>query len=80
MKEKWDMWVLLEKNHKSKKWLDGQQKDETKKILFFFLSIRFSQIHENLTVGIRRAKNKKCSTRRGLCVGTKKTRFHLEFR
>ena len=47
---------------------------------FFFLSIRFSQIHKNLTVRIRRDKHEKCSMRRGLRVGTRNTRFHREFR
>ena len=43
---------------------------------FFFFSIRFSQIHKNLTVRIRHDKHEKCSTRRGLCVGTRNTGFH----
>ena len=47
--------------------------------LFFFYSF-LSQIYGNLIVGIRRAKNEKCSMRRGLRVGTKNTGFHLEFR
>ena len=47
---------------------------------FFFSFIRFSQIYENLTVGIRRDKHEKCSTRRGLRVGTKNKGFHREFR
>ena len=41
----------------------------------FFFSLVISHIYENLTVGIRRAKNEKCSTRRGLRVGTKKEDF-----
>ena len=49
-------------------------------LVFFFLLLLSSQIHENMTVGFRRAKNEKCSTRRGLRVGTKNTGFHREFR
>ena len=41
-------------------------------IIFFFSLIVFSQIHGNLTVGIRREKHEKCSTRRGLRVGYQK--------
>ena len=47
---------------------------------FFFYSIRFSQIYGNLTVGFRQDKHEKCYMRRGLRVGTRNTRFHLEFR
>ena len=49
--------------------------------LIFFSSISFlSQIHEFLTVRIRRDKHEKCFTRRGLRVSTRNTRFHQEFR
>ena len=49
-------------------------------LFFYFSSSLLSQIYENLTVGFCRAKNEKCSTRRGLRVGTKNTGFHQEFR
>ena len=49
-------------------------------LVFFFFSILFSQIHKNLTVRICRDKHEKCSTRRGLRVGTRNTGFHREFR
>ena len=39
-----------------------------------------SSIPEFLTVGFRWIKHEKCSTRRGLRVGTKNTGFHREFR
>ena len=45
-----------------------REREKKKQNRFLFLS----QIYGNLTVGIRRAKNEKCSTRRRLCVGTKK--------
>ena len=50
---------------------------EKKKICFLFI---ISQIPEFLTVGFRRDKHEKCSMRRGLCVSTKNTGFHREFR
>ena len=56
----------------------GQQKVRffLKKILLNLLS----SILEFLTVRIRRVKHGKCSTRQGLRVSTKNTRFHREFR
>ena len=44
-----------------------------------FLSSLLSQIYGNRTVGIRRDKHEKCSTRRGLHENTRNTRFHREF-
>ena len=58
----------------------GESVEEREKIFNFFLSSFLSQIYENLTIGFRRVKNEKCSTRQGLCVGTKNTGFHREFR
>ena len=45
---------------------------EVREIFFLFLlfSLLSSQIHENLTVGFRRANNEKCSMQRGLHVDT----------
>ena len=75
------MWVpLKEKEKKMKMKAKGRRRTEdarqAERYLIFFLS----QIYGNLTVGIRRAKNEKCSTRRGLRMGTKNTGFHREFR
>ena len=54
---------------------------EKKVLNFFNFFISFlSQIYENLTAGFRRDKHEKCSTLRGLRVGTRNTRFHREFR
>ena len=57
-------------------------REERERVVFFsFYSFSFlSQIPEFLTVGIRRDKHEKCSTRRGLRVSTKNMGFHLEFR
>ena len=81
------MWVPLKEKKKMKSKMKGRRdRRETEgasrenfyfSILFFLL---FSKIHGNLTVGFRRVKNEKCSTRRGLRVGTKNIEFHLEFR
>ena len=57
---------------------DGRGSVEGEIILFFSLS--FFKIYENLSVGFRQDKHGKCSTRRGLRVSTRNTRFHLEFR
>ena len=58
---------------------DGQP--EAKDLFFCFYSIVFlSQILEFLSVRIRRDKHGKCSTRRGLRVSTRNTRFHQVFR
>ena len=62
----------------------GRGRTETactqKMFLIFLFSNLLSQIYENLTAGIRRDKHEKCSTRRGLRVSTRNTRFHREFR
>ena len=58
---------------------DGWQKKNSVFFSFYSLSLP-SQIHENLTVGIRRDKHEKCCTRRGLRVGSKNKGFHREFR
>ena len=83
-----DIWVPLKerekKNEKQNERKERQKGDRTVKgeflfsLLFYFLLS--SQIHENLIVGFRRVKNEKCSTRRGLHVGTTNTEFHREFR
>ena len=79
-----DMWVPLKKNIKGKlsNGNDRGQRERVTRFLFFFYfsSSLLSQIYGNLTVGFHWAKNEKCSTRRGLCVGTKNTGFHREFR
>ena len=64
-----DIWVPLKKKIKIKnnKALDQTERDRErigKERFFNFFSLSFlSQIYRNLTVGIRRAKNEKCSTR-----------------
>ena len=77
-----DMWVPLKEKKQNKNIKrDGQQPDSVriKERYFFFFSLVNSQIYENLTVGFRRDKHEKCSTRRGLHVGTRNTGFHQEF-
>ena len=59
-------------------WEERIQRDGV--FLIFFLSKFISQIYRNLTVRFRRDKHKKCSTGRGLNVGTRNTGFHQEFR
>ena len=56
------------------------ERREVRDFFSFFFFLLSSQIHENLTVGIHRDKHEKCSTRRGLRVGTKNKGFHREFR
>ena len=50
--------------------------DGREELYFYFLLFISSQIHGNLTVGIRRDKHEKCSMRRGPRVGTKNKGFH----
>ena len=57
---------------------EGQTVRKNFKFLFLFSFL--SQIYGNLTVGFRRVKHEKCSTRRELRVGNKNTGFHQEFR
>ena len=77
------MWVPLKEKKKNKSqngsgaWKNENQRGRGFK--FFFSYIRFSQIYENLNFGFRRDKHEKCSTRRGLRVGTKNKGFHQEF-
>ena len=85
-----DMWVPLKESEKNKnktkknikikcieERTERRSEERTfKKILYLFIS----QIYGNLTVGIRRDKHEKCSTGRGLRVGTKNKGFHREFR
>ena len=81
------MWVPHKKTTKAKtkqKESEGTAEawemiSQREKKYIFFLFI-LSQIYENLTVGFRRDKHEKCSTRRGLRVSTKNTGFHREFR
>ena len=57
--------------------IQGDKQTAEMKVLKFFFSISFiSQILEFLTVRIRRVKHGKCSTRRGLRVSIRNTRFH----
>ena len=73
-------------SHVKKKKLKSQMAGRTNRMkggdirFYFFFYLLSSQIHENLTVGIRRDKHEKCSTRQGLRVGTKNKGFHREFR
>ena len=82
------MWVPLDKKKKKTKAKTKQKESEgtveawekisqreKKKFLFIL-----SQIYGNPTVGIRRDKHEKCSTRRGLRVSTRNTGFHQEFK
>ena len=74
------MWVPHQKKKTKGSGRGVKSVEKREKFLSFFYSNLSSQIHENLTVEIRRDKHEKCSTRRGLRVGTRNTRFHLEFR
>ena len=83
------MWVPYQKKKKKNKKMkfktngmteEMQRKRVGEVILIFFLLLVLSQIYGNLSVGFRRDKHGKCSTRRGLRVSTKNTRFHREFR
>ena len=67
----------------TKERMDGRQNEGDTEFFFFFLKFLYSllsQIHENLTVGIRRDKHGKCFKRRGLRVSTRNTGFYREFR
>ena len=71
-----------DKTNKQKE-MDGmaaERQREKREVLFFFPLSFLSQIPEFLTFGFRRDKHEKCSTRRGLRVSTRNTRFHREFR
>ena len=70
---------IKDKNLK-KQMKDGQKAFEFFFSFHFFLLLVLFQIPEFLTVRIRRDKHEKCSTRRGLRVSTRNTRFHREFR
>ena len=81
MKEKWNMWVPLKKNMsktKSEECFETQTAEKNY-FLVFILFASFSDLRKsdrrNSSV-----KNEKCSTRRGLRMGTKNTGFHREFR
>ena len=60
--------------------LHMEARTEVSEFIFFLLLNLLSSIHGVPTVGFRRVKHEKCSTQRGLCVGTKNTGFHREFR
>ena len=66
--------------------LDGDRRESVKNgggeifIFYFFLLSLLSLIYGVSIVGIRRAKNKSSSTRRGLHVSTKNTGFRREFK
>ena len=77
------MWVPLLKKKEYNKALEFRRTEVNgvrEVFNFNFSFLLSSQIHENLTVEIRRDKHEKCSTRRGLRVGTKNKGFHQEFR
>ena len=64
------------KRFKTKKQtVDREQRGKEREILFIYFLLLLSSIYGNRTVGIRRAKKEKCSTRRGLCVSTKNKGF-----
>ena len=68
------------KNQKLLKSVHGQRGSNQGERFFNFSILNLlSSIHGVPTVGFRRAKHKKCSTRRGLRVRTKNTGFHREF-
>ena len=62
----------------------AKQRDEHERVLFYFILFYFSSliflIHRVSIVGIRRAKSESSSTRRGLRVSTKNTKFRLKFK
>ena len=81
------MWVPLKEKKKMKSKMkgrrDGRETEGASRENFYFSLLFFllsSHIHRNLTVGFRRVENEKCSTLRGLRVGTKNTGFYREFR
>ena len=79
------MWVPFKKKIKVLHPIDREAercevRDFFSFFFFFFAFLLSSQIHENMRVGIRRDKHEKCSTRRGLRMGTKNKGFHIEFR
>ena len=84
MKEKGDMWVPLKKKTHKRNGSCRQRDGASERYFFNFFSFSLlsllSSIHGVPTVGFRRVKHEKCSTRRGLRVGTKNTGFHREFR
>ena len=54
---------------------NGIRREIERNFLNFFSSSLLSQIHENLSIRIRRDKHGKCSTRRELRMSTKITGF-----
>ena len=65
------------KEQKLLKSVHGQRgSNEGERFFNFSLSNILSSIHGVSTAGFRRVKHEKCSTQRGLCVGTKNTGFH----
>ena len=73
--------IIINKITKSKKMNQFSRQNVSDFFFFnFYLSKILSSIHGVPTVGFRRVKHKKCSTRRGLRVRTKYTGFHREFR
>ena len=83
------MWVPLEKKKKQNQNIKGEmgkdvrvteKRKEFFSFCFYFILRFFSQIQGKPSVRIRRDKHGKCSTRRGLRVSTRNTRFHREFR
>ena len=80
-----DMWVPhkeLKKIRNQLKKKEGQKQKRAEKLFFsfFFLILGFSHIQGKPFVRIRRDKHGKCSTRQGLGVSTRNTKFHREFR
>ena len=75
-----DMWVPLKKNNKTKTQSASHGIDRRVREEFFFLIFFLFSYFSNLRKSDRRDKHEKCSTRRGLRVGTKNTGFHREFR
>ena len=70
----------INKGFKTKRQTVGrEQRGKEKEILFIYFLSLLSSIYGNQTVGIRRDKKEKCSTRGGLRVSTKNKGFHQDF-
>ena len=71
----------FKKNYQNKSSSRTEGQTEVSEILFYFYLLNLlSSIPEFLTIGFRRVKHEKCSTRRELRVGTKNTGFRQDFK
>ena len=82
-----DIWVPLkekEKKNKSKhsksNWCKDLREVASRRRVFFLSFFFFYSFFSDLRKFDRRDKHEKCSTRRGLRVGTKNKGFHRKFR